>query len=373
MVERGASRARAAGVSMRSELLDWYDANGRSLPWRETSDPYAIWVSEVMCQQTRVDTAIPYYHRFLERFPTPQALAEASEDQVLAAWSGLGYYRRARMLHAGVKELVASYDGELPRDPAARLGLPGVGRYTAGALGSIAFDLPEPIVDGNVARVLSRVFRIETMLGKAETEKALWSHAEELVRGPRPGDFNQALMELGALVCTPRSPSCTSCPWANECQAREAGIQESLPVPRKKKKPTAVSLTAVVATRGRGEAREVFLSRRDEGELFAGLWMVPMVESAPAQLELGDTDARSAIDEARRCLREHRLTASLGAHLGSVTHVLSHRRYTVQVYRATGAKGLARSAAQPHRLDRLSELGVARLTEKIIAAAGTLP
>jgi len=359
-------------VSMRSDLLAWYDANGRSLPWRATSDPYAVWVSEVMCQQTRVDTAIPYYHRFLERFPTPHALAEASEDDVLATWSGLGYYRRARMLHAGVKELVERYGGELPRDPQARLGLPGVGRYTAGALGSIAFDLPEPIVDGNVARVLSRVFRIETMLGKAVTEKALWAHAETLVKGPRPGDFNQALMELGALVCTPKSPSCEVCPWAARCAAREAGIQESLPVPRKKKKPKAMSFTAVVATRGRGQAREVFLTKREEGELFAGLWMVPMIETAPAQIELGDTNHASGADEARRCLREHALRATLGDYCGVVTHILSHRRYTVQVYRATAAKATNHGPIRAHRLDRIGKLGVARLTEKIIAAVRRL-
>jgi A/G-specific adenine glycosylase len=351
---------------MRSELLAWYDRHGRSLPWRESDDPYAIWVSEVMCQQTRVDTAIPYYHRFLERFPTPQALAAASEDEVLAAWSGLGYYRRARMLHAGVKELVERYGGELPEDPEARRGLPGVGRYTAGALGSIAFDLPEPIVDGNVARVLSRVFRIETTLGKAVTERALWSRAEELVQGPRPGDFNQALMELGALICTPKAPSCDACPWANGCAAREAGIQESLPVPRKKKKPKAVSFTAVVATRGRGAAREVFLTKPSSGELFAGLWLVPMVESPPVQLELGAAKSPSARTEALRCLKAHGLRATLGDRCGTVTHVLSHRRYTVQVFRATGAKGADASA---HRVDRLDGLGVARLTDKIVDAA----
>lgn len=351
---------------MRSALLAWYDRNGRTLPWRETDDPYAIWVSEVMCQQTRVDTAIPYYHRFLERFPTAHALAAATEDQVLAVWSGLGYYRRARMLHAGVKELVARYGGEVPEDPEARRGLPGVGRYTAGALGSIAFDRPEPIVDGNVARVLSRVFRIETRLGKAVTERALWSRAEELVQGPRPGDFNQALMELGALICTPRAPSCGACPWASACAAREAGVQESLPIPRKKKKPKAVSLTAVVATRGRGAAREVFLTKPASGELFAGLWLVPMVESPPVQLELGAKERPSAHAEARRCLKEHGLSASLGERCASVTHVLSHRRFTVQVFRATGAKGAEASA---HRVEDLKDLGVARLTHKIVDAA----
>ena len=351
--------------SMRQDLLDWYDEHRRALPWRETRDPYAIWVSEVMCQQTRVDTAIPYYHRFLERFPDVEALAAASEGEVLAAWSGLGYYRRARMLHAGVKEVADRYGGRLPKDPEARRGLPGVGRYTAGALGSIAFDLPEPIVDGNVARVLSRVFRIETPLGRAATERALWDHAESLVEGPRPGDFNQALMELGAMVCTPREPSCGSCPWQERCAAHAAGVEESLPVPRAKKKPRSETWTAVVATRGSGATREVFLQKRAGGELFGGLWMVPMV-----QLDASAADRRA---EARRCLGEHELRGRVApAPAGAVTHVLSHRRYEVEVWRATGAETARRteeSGLRPYRVAELRELGVARLTHKIVDAA----
>ena len=188
-------------------LLGRFDESARALPWRETRDPYAVWVSEIMLQQTRVETVVPYYERFLARFPTPYSLAEADEDTVLAHWSGLGYYRRARLLHAGVREVVAQYGGAVPEDAEARLALPGVGRYTAGAIGSIAFDKPEPVVDGNVTRVLARLLRIDTPVGTTRTPKRLWEEAERLVPTERPGDFNQALMELGATVCTPRARS----------------------------------------------------------------------------------------------------------------------------------------------------------------------
>ncbi len=222
-------------AAARDALLTWYDEAKRDLPWRRTRDPYAIWVSEIMCQQTRVDTVIPYYERFLSRFPTPKALAEAEEDDVMSLWSGLGYYRRARLLHAGVKEVVAKYGGDVPKDAAERRGLPGVGRYTAGAIGSVAFGLPEPVVDGNVARVLSRLHEIDTPLGKAATEKRFWSEAEKLVAGPRPGDLNQAVMELGATICTPQNPACHECPLRDGCLARASGRQAELPAPERRR------------------------------------------------------------------------------------------------------------------------------------------
>ena len=199
-------------ASLQQELLRWYDRSARDLPWRRTRDPYAVWVSEIMLQQTRVETVIPYYERFLARFPSARVLAEADEDAVLSHWSGLGYYRRARLLHSGVQEVVARYGGEVPEDADARRRLPGVGRYTAGAIGSIAFDKAEPVVDGNVTRVLARLFRIDTPVGSATTTKRLWREAAELVPEQRPGDFNQALMELGATLCTPKKPLCDACP-----------------------------------------------------------------------------------------------------------------------------------------------------------------
>lgn len=348
----------------RAKLLAWYDANGRDLPWRRTRDPYAIWVSEIMCQQTRVETVVPYYERFMARFPTTSALADASEDDVMSQWSGLGYYRRARLLHAGVKDVVARYGGEVPAEAEDRLGLPGVGRYTAGAIGSIAFDREEPVVDGNVARVLSRHRGIEAPLGSVESTQTLWSHAQALVEGERPGDLNQAVMELGARVCTPRSPRCGECPIARGCIAAR-GDPTRLPVPKKKKPPTPVWLTAVVATSG----SRVWLER-GAGTLFGGLWGVPMVASAPPQLELGErTDAPSGRDAAREAMKRAGLRGRIpSARVGVIPHVLSHRRLTVDVWRAKAARGSETEEARFFEEDEMSEIGIATLTRKILAA-----
>ncbi len=266
-------------AALRRALLAWYDDNARDLPWRRTRDPYAIWVSEVMLQQTRVDTVIPYYERFLARFPTVEALATAAEDDVLARWSGLGYYRRARLLHRGAREVHTTYAGVVPKDAALRKKLPGIGRYTAGAIGSIAFELPEPIVDGNVARVLCRVLAIETPLGDRRTETRLWQEAEALAQGERPGALNQALMELGALVCTPLSPRCTRCPIATQCRALRDDAVDALPVAAAKKPPKPVSLVALRALDGTGS---IWLEQ-SRGSLFGGLWGVPMHEGSGLQ------------------------------------------------------------------------------------------
>ncbi len=348
----------------RDALLAWYDENKRDLPWRRSRDPYAIWVSEVMLQQTRVDTVIPYWTRFLERFPTPSALAAASEDEVLGAWSGLGYYRRARLLHRGVQEVVARHGGEVPEERDARLALPGVGKYTAGAIGSIAFERAEPIVDGNVARVLCRVHRIETALGGASTEQRLWVEAERLVQGPRPGDLNQALMELGATVCTPKAPRCDACPVAETCAGRD--IADRLPVPRKKAAPREVTLAAVVATRG----DEVWLARGRDA-LFGGLWSVPMAEHAPTQAALFDDPSAAAgpTESARRALADHGIRADLGPSRGSLQHVLTHRRLTVRVFHATAAEGIEHENLRVVARDAIfsREIGVSKLTHKILA------
>ncbi|MFW5924866.1 MAG: A/G-specific adenine glycosylase [Myxococcota bacterium] len=345
---------------MRAALLRWYDRHRRDLPWRRTRDPYAIWVSEVMLQQTRVDTVIPYYERFLSRFPTPRALAEADEDRVLAAWSGLGYYRRARLLHAGVREVVERYGGRVPEDPEARRGLPGVGRYTAGAIGSIAFERPEPIVDGNVGRVLARIHGIDTPLGRAVTERQLWQRAAELVRGPRPGDLNQALMELGATVCTPVDPACDACPARRACQARRTGRVAELPVRKAKRDPTPVSLTAVVATVGRKrDGGPCIWLLRGEGPLFGGLWTVPTVE---------DDDREPG--SARRALRAAGIAARLSPDpVARLEHVLSHRRLTVSVYRATAARARSTRTRRLLAPDALAELGTSSLTQKILRSA----
>ncbi len=342
--------------SIRGALLDWYDRVKRDLPWRRTRDPYAIWVSEVMLQQTRVDTVIPYYERFLARFPDVSALASAPEDAVLAAWSGLGYSRRARLLAAGAREVVARYGGVVPAGRAARLALPGVGRYTSGAIGSIAFDRPEPIVDGNVARVLSRLRYVTSPLGEARTERRLWDEAEHLVVGERPGALNQALMELGATVCTKAAPRCEVCPIASACEARRRGEVDRLPIAKVRAEPKRVELVAVVALRAR--ASEVFLVRGREA-LFGGLFSVPLADR-------GD----DAAEAARAALEASRVTAGALDHRGDVEHVLSHRRLHVTVFRAAGARARRGTEGRFVPVGGLVELGVSRFTAKLLEAAG---
>ena len=345
---------------MREKLLAWYDVAARDLPWRQTSDPYAIWVSEVMLQQTRVHTVIPYYERFLARFPTPTTLAEADEDEVLSLWSGLGYYRRARLLYRGVREVVADYGGKVPEEASARRSLPGIGRYTSGAIGSIAFDKEEPIVDGNVGRVLSRLHRIQTPLGSAETDRRLWSEAERLVRGPRPGALNQALMELGATVCTPKQPKCLLCPVRDHCQAFALDEVEALPIPRRKTTPRAMAYTAVVATTGRGAGRRVWLVR-GESNLFGGLWGFPML----AHDRPGDGDPG-------RVLRSVGLSARLRTEaVSTIDHILSHRRLRVDVYVAKAARGQVTDGRRSFVRGDLDSVGISSLTKKILEATDT--
>lgn len=343
-----------ADVKLRSRLLAWYDKARRDLPWRRTRDPYAIWVSEIMCQQTRVDTVIPYYERFLKRFPTLRSLAKADEDEVLSLWSGLGYYRRARLLHKGVREVVSEYGAKMPVDPAQRLSLPGIGRYTAGAIGSIAFDQEEPIVDGNVMRVLSRLFAIDSPLGRRDTEKKLWELAQDLVRGERPGDFNQAMMELGATVCTPTSPSCSACPVRTQCAAYKDNRVHELPVVPAKKAPKKLDLVAVIAHTEK-EKEGVWLVK-SEVALFGGLWNLPMKEGR------GRAAAESLL-----------LDAGLGGSVAvksaaDVVHVLSHRHMRVQVWEAVVKKKSERADRKYVSRKGLTRLGVSRLTQKVLAA-----
>jgi A/G-specific adenine glycosylase len=341
----------------RAALLAWYDANARDLPWRRTRDPYAIWVSEIMLQQTRVETVIPYYTRFLQRFPSALALADAPLDDVLAHWSGLGYYRRARLLHEGARAVVRDHGGELPREPSLRRALPGIGAYTAGAIGSIAFDLPEPIVDGNVARVLTRVLDIDTPLGDRSTERALWSAAAELAEGERPGALNQALMELGARVCVPVNARCGCCPLAQVCEARRLGRVDELPVAAAKKAPKPVQLVALVA---RALDGKLWLAR-SEGSLFGGLWGCP--------LEPG-TGRKAASVLGERTGLSGKLSRTM---LGSVTHVLTHRALTIDVFGLKNAEGREHASLKKLADADLSTLGIATLTRKILASAARVP
>src|SRR6185503_9991928 len=228
-VRRNGAARTVSPMNVADALVGWYRGARRDLPWRRTRDPYAIWVSEVMLQQTRVTVVVPYWQRWMARFPSPAALAGAPLDDVLAAWSGLGYYGRARNLHRGAREVVARYGGRLPDSAGELRTLPGIGRYTAGAIASMAFDRQEPLVDGNVARVLARVFAVEEDVKSAAGQNRLWQLAADLVPSEAPGDFNQALMELGATLCAPAAPRCAGCPLAADCRAHREGRTDELP------------------------------------------------------------------------------------------------------------------------------------------------
>lgn len=296
------------------DLLAWYDARRRDLPWRRERDPYRIWVSEVMLQQTRVETVEPHYLPFLERFPTVEALAAASEEEVLAEWSGLGYYRRARQLHAAARQRVA--DGDWPRDAAGWRRLPGVGEYTAAAVASITYGESIPVVDGNVVRVMSRLHGLRQRLGASATgRRRLAALAAAWLDPRRPGDSNQALMELGATVCIPRRPRCPACPLATECVARRGGSPERFPAAARTRPVEKRWLTAAVVSDG----ERVLLFRRSvEQELLSGMWELPWVEHGSGST----ADALRRKYGGRWRLRERH---------GTVRHSITYRRLEVEV------------------------------------------
>jgi A/G-specific adenine glycosylase len=257
-------------IRLRRLLLRHYDDHRRDLPWRDSQEPYRVWVSEIMLQQTRVETAIPYYNRWMERFPTVEALADVDEERVLKAWEGLGYYSRARNLHRSALIVRERLGGVLPQDSQSLRALPGIGEYTAGAIASIAHGEVVPAVDGNVRRVLSRLFDLED-----PTASSLRKRAAALVDPDRPGDWNQALMELGATVCTPRAPRCGECPLSGECRALAEGTQELRPAARRRPSVRAVSYAVLIVSEPAGG---LLMVRRPPDGLLGGLWEFPAVE-----------------------------------------------------------------------------------------------
>ena len=255
----------------RRKIVSWYRKNGRDMPWRRTSNPYRIWVSEVMLQQTQVETVKPYYHQFLTQFPTVRRLADATEQEVLRQWEGLGYYRRARQLHAAAKVIVDEHQGRFPTSFDDVLALPGVGRYTAGAILSFATNRPFPIVEANTIRLYSRLLAFREDPTRSSGQKLLWAFAEALLPKKNPGELNQALIELGGCICKPRSPACFECPVASLCAARLKGRVDQIPVAKKKLKFEDVTEAAVVI-RSRGA---VLIRKCQPGERWAGLWDFP--------------------------------------------------------------------------------------------------
>jgi A/G-specific adenine glycosylase len=297
---------------VRAALLDWYARHRRPLPWRDAADPYAVWVSEVMLQQTRVDTVLPYYQRWMAALPTVADLAAAELEDVLRLWQGLGYYARARHLHRAAREVMARHGGRLPDNAAALEALPGLGPYAAGAVASIAFGEAVPAVDGNVTRVISRLAALDGEPGTSVTRAAVSAVAERLVPGVAPGDVNQALMELGATVCTPTAPACPLCPMTGWCTAFAEGRQQALPRRRPRRRPRPEHWYAFVVSSRDGDA--VLVARRPAAGLLGGLWEFPMLV------------ADKAVDPMALAHQSFGLTLAEARCLPAVAHVFTHIR-----------------------------------------------
>ncbi|NNE44012.1 MAG: A/G-specific adenine glycosylase [Gemmatimonadetes bacterium] len=312
-------------AAYRTALVDWYRRSARRLPWRSDPTPYRVWVSELMLQQTRVETVIPYFERFLRRFPDYRSLAEATEEEVMEAWSGLGYYRRARSLHRGAQVILEEHQGEFPRQEEDVLALPGIGPYTAGAIRSIALGQPAPILDGNVIRVLTRVFGIRGDVSRAATRSRLWALAADVVREGEPGEVNQAQMELGALVCHPRAPDCDSCPLAAVCTARRDGLTAELPeLPPKRATVDVARCVLLVRREG-----QVLLRRRLPEEISPGLW------DLPGAFPGNDGDVSTGPEEAAAQVP---FPVRIGTPRGTLRHAVTFRKITLEVREAVPAE-----------------------------------
>ena len=310
-----------------SKLLDWYHANKRTLPWRGHPSAYAVWVSEIMLQQTRVEAVIPYFERWMRLFPTVQVLASASEQAVLNAWEGLGYYSRARNLHKAAKIVVEEYHGEIPRDLDELRKLPGIGRYTLGAIASIAFGMDVSALDGNIKRVYARIFDVDLPVDSSAGENLLWKLADRHLPKGHAGDYNQALMDLGATICVPKNPRCLVCPVMRLCKARQNGTQNERPVKMPKKDvPHHVNAAAVIMQRGR-----VLLAQRPSQGLLGGMWEFPngRVKNDPAA---GLPKALKTGYNLRVILKQGQ-SPRKKEELGVVQHGYSHFHVTVHVFR----------------------------------------
>jgi len=306
-------------LTLQTRLLNWYNKNKRTLPWRSHPDAYAVWVSEIMLQQTRVEAVIPYFEKWMQLFPTVHVLAKASERDVLNAWEGLGYYSRARNLHKAAKVVLQDHDGKLPNDLTELIKLPGIGRYTVGAIASMAFGMDEPALDGNLKRVYARLFDITEPVDSPKGEKILWDIARENLPKGKAGDFNQALMDLGATICIPKNPRCLLCPLMKICEARKNGAQELRPVKKPKMSvPHYIHAAGVIVKRGK-----VLLAQRPSTGLLGGMWEFPngRVEGDPA----------GALVKALKS--GYSLKVQRKEALGVVQHAYTHFRVTVHAFR----------------------------------------
>ncbi len=344
---------------MQQKLLAWFRHHRRDLPWRATRDPYRIWVAEVMLQQTRIAAVIPYYHRFLGRFPTVESLAAARSSEILQHWSGLGYYSRARNLHDAAKQIVASHAGKFPGSLDEALGLPGVGDYTAAAVLSIAYDLPLAVLDGNVARVLARLGAVRGDLRQPRRWQALKRRAGALLARHSPADWNQALMELGEIVCRPQIPRCGECPVSCGCRAFVKNLTGEIPAPRKKRAPVQVQIAAAILCDPQGRTLVVKDPGAHDGVLFSRLWQFPAVQ---------------VVASAETELTKH-IRATLGIELLSLKplatarHAVTFRNITLLPFLAPVPQLPKRHRTRIVALNRLRELPLSSATHKIAAAA----
>ncbi len=355
-------RIRFPYSAFRNSLLAWFRANARDLPWRHDRSPYRVWLSELMLQQTQVETVIPYFYRFLDRFPTIDALAAAPLGDVLKLWEGLGYYARARNLHKAAKVIVDEQHGAWPRTVEGLMDLPGIGRYTAGAIASLAFDVDAPVLDGNVIRVLCRLFAVERDPKGARARADLWAIAESLLprsadipmsatrhrdavpRGTA-GEFNEALMELGALVCTPRSPKCDVCPLAKHCEAKKRGLQDQLPIKTKRRPLPHYDVTAAVIRRN----GRILIAQRPLGGRLGGLWEFP-----GGKVEPGETLPQCL----RREIKEELgIRIKVGKQITSIDHAYTHFKITLHAFECEFVSGKPQAVqVQDFKWVRMSEL-----------------
>ncbi|MGM0239219.1 A/G-specific adenine glycosylase [Enterococcus sp. AZ103] len=341
-------------ANFQKDFLTWYDDNKRNLPWRFNTDPYRIWISEIMLQQTRVDTVIDYFYRFMETFPTIEDLANAPEDKLLKIWEGLGYYSRARNIQTAAKQIMTEFHGEFPKTVEEIGGLKGIGPYTTGAIGSIAFDLSEPAVDGNVMRVVSRLFLIEDDIAKANSRKNFDVAMRKIISHEHPGDFNQAMMDLGSSICTPTNPDCDNCPIQQYCLAYQENRQTEFPIKSKKAKPKDLYFVAGAIENGRGE---FLLEKRAETGLLANMWTFPMEEISQekfAQLKINfseeQLDLFEVAEDTANFLADYPVVWQKKV-VGEVKHIFTHLRWHILVFYGRNTTDVSGTWVKPNDFD----------------------
>lgn len=346
------------------QLEAWFNANARDLPWRlDVRDPYHALVSELMLQQTQVSRVLEKYQPFIDQFPTPQSLAQAPEEEVLAAWAGLGYYRRARMLHACARAIVELHDSIVPESVDELIKLPGVGRYTAGAIASIVFHQREPIVDGNVIRVLLRLHNKSVSQTDKDTVKWAWQRAEELVQASqKPAVFNEAMMELGATCCTPKNIRCDQCPIRSHCASFEMGTTESIPLPKPRTKQKRMYCATMIATKSSSKGESILLEQRPSTGMWANMFQAPTIERDDREHDAEEITTHLGVGA--DCIEP----------AGSFTHITTHRIVEFRVYRVkTDKSNLKPSKNQAYRtIDSLDQVALSNAQRKAFAIAGIL-